>query len=409
MRAEGPSLLLVTQLTGVAGLPDLPFVFAGRFEGDHARFKADRFTARLGPSDVGGSFRVDFEGKPRIQAKLASEVLNVRRYFEVRAARKAEQKEAAGESATSPRSRGAFVISDTPFELGILNKVDADVNWRVGEFVLPLERFNDIEIDVQLADGRLRAGPLAITGSGGGTLDADLRLEPADNAYTLKTNLTVDDVRVRVSRDDQLRDQRPTFDINIEYGGTGSSPHDIASTANGRMQLVASEGVMDRSIMNLVAADVLTTLLEALNPFSKEKSTTRLECAVVVIEVEDGVAVMEPMAVQTDVMTVLGGGKIDFSTEELDLNWVTKPRKGIGVSASLITNPYIKLGGTLGDPNIEMKPLEAMTSTGIAVATGGLSILGKGLYDRITAEQKVCEQALKKVEKRRQKEAGAGR
>ena len=156
-----------------------------------------------------------------------------------------------------------------------------------------------------------------------------------------------------------------------------------------------------------MAADVLLALLEALNPFAKEKPATRLECAVVVIEVEDGVAVMEPMAVQTDVMTVLGGGKIDFSTEKLDLNWATKPRKGIGVSASLITNPYIKLGGTLANPSIEMKPIEAMTSTGIAVATGGISILAKGLFDRITAEQKVCEQALKKVEKRRQRGTGA--
>jgi uncharacterized protein involved in outer membrane biogenesis len=408
IRVEGPSLVLVTQLTGVAGLPDLPFVFAGSFEGDPRRFKTEEFSARLGPSDVGGSFRVDLEGKPRIQAQLASDVLNVRRHFEQRAAKKAEQKEAAGESATSPRPRGAFVISDTPFELGILNKLDADVNWRVGEFVLPLERFSDIEIDVQLADGRLQAGPLAITGSGGGTLDADLRLEPAGNAYTFKTNLIVDDVRMVVSRDDELRDQRPTIDMNVEYGGTGSSPHEIASTANGRIHVVASEGVMDSSIMNLVAADVLIALLEALNPFSKEKPATRLDCAVIVFNIENGVAVLNPMAVQTDVMTVLGGGKIDFSTEDLDLSWVTKPRKGIGVSASLITNPYIKLGGTLGRPQIEMKPLEAMTSTGIAVATGGISILAKGLFDRITAEQNVCEQALKKVEKRQRKRAGTG-
>jgi uncharacterized protein involved in outer membrane biogenesis len=408
MRAEGPSLVLVSQLTGVADLPDQPFEIAGSFEGDPRRFKTDQFMARLGASDVGGSFRVDLEAKPKLQAELVSEVLNVRRYFEERAARKAETDAASAAAGTPTRPRGALVISDTPFKLGLLNRVDADVNWRVGDFVLPIERFSDIEIDIVLADGRLEVGPLSVTGSGGGTLDADLVLEPSGSAYTLQSRLIVDDVRMRVSRDDQLRDQRPTFDINVEYGGTGSSPHEIASTANGRMQLVASEGVMDRSIMHLVAADVLTTLLEALNPFSKEKPPTRLECAVVVIEVEDGVAVMEPMAVQTDVMTVLGGGTIDFSTEELALNWVTKPRKGIGVSASLITNPYIKLGGTLGDPQIEMKPLEAMTSTGIAVATGGISILAKGLFDRITAEQKVCEQALKKAEKRERKKAGTG-
>jgi uncharacterized protein involved in outer membrane biogenesis len=408
LSVQGPSSTLVSQLTGVDNLPDQPFEVAGSFEGDPGHFKADRFKARLGTSDVGGFFRIDLEQKPKLQADLVSEVVNVRRYFEERAARKSEQQATTQNTAASPRAKGGLVISDRPFELGILNKMDADVNWRIGDFILPVERFMDVQIDLQLADGRLEAGPLAITSSDGGSLDADLILEPTGDAYTLETNILVDDVRVRVASDDELRDQRPTFDINLEYGGTGSSPHEIASTANGRMQLVASEGVMDRSIMNLVAADVLTSLLEALNPFSKEKPTTRLECAVVVIEVEDGVAVMEPMAVQTDVMTVLGGGKIDFSTEELDLNWVTKPRKGIGVSASLITNPYIKLGGTLGDPQIEMKPLEAMTSTGIAVATGGISILAKGLFDRITAEQKVCEQALKKVEKRRRKEAGAG-
>ena len=60
-----------------------------------------------------------------------------------------------------------------------------------------------------------------------------------------------------------------------------------------------------------------------------------------------------------------------INTEKLNLEWVTKPRKGLGLSASMITNPYIKLGGTLGNPSIEMKPLEALTTTGAAVATAG--------------------------------------
>jgi len=405
IRAEGPSMVLVSQLTGVADLPDQPFEIAGSFEGDPRRFKTDQFMARLGASDVGGSFRVDLEAKPKLQAELVSEVLNVRRYFEERAARKAEADAASAAAGTPPRPRGALVISDTPFELGLLNRVDADVNWRVGDFVLPIERFSDIEIDIALADGRLEVGPLSVTGSGGGTLDADLVLEPSGSAYTLQSRLIVDDVRMRMSRDDESHDQRPSINIDLEYGGLGGSPHEIASNADGEIQVVVSEGVMDKSIMNLVAADVLATLLEALNPFSKEKPTTRLECAVMVFKIENGVGVLDPMAIQTDVMTVIGGGRIDFSTEKLGLDWVTKPRKGIGVSASLITNPYIKLGGTLGDPHIDVKPLEGMTSTGIAVATGGISILAKGLFDRITAEQKVCEQAVKKVEKRRRKEA----
>jgi hypothetical protein len=112
------------------------------------------------------------------------------------------------------------------------------------------------------------------------------------------------------------------------------------------------------------------------------------------------VARIEPMVARTDVMTLVGSGRIDFATEKIDFQWTAKPRKGVGLSASTITNPYIKLGGTLANPVVEVKPLEAVTSTGVAVATGGLSILGKGLLDRITAERKVCKQALRKAGER---------
>ena len=101
-----------------------------------------------------------------------------------------------------------------------------------------------------------------------------------------------------------------------------------------------------------------------------------------------------------DRTSFLGRGKIDFGTERLNLNWVTKPRKGIGLSASMITNPYIKLGGTLSRPAVELKPLEAVTSTGVAVATLGVSLVAKGMLDRITAEKKVCKRALEEIDAR---------
>jgi hypothetical protein len=66
----------------------------------------------------------------------------------------------------------------------------------------------------------------------------------------------------------------------------------------------------------------------------------------------------------------------------------------------MVTNPYIKLGGTLADPSLELKPLEAVTSTGVAVATLGISLVAKGLFDRITAEKKVCKHALEEIESR---------
>jgi hypothetical protein len=80
--------------------------------------------------------------------------------------------------------------------------------------------------------------------------------------------------------------------------------------------------------------------------------------------------------------------------------WTLKPRKGVGISAGSIANPYVKLGGTLSSPALEVKTLKAVTSTGAAVATAGLTVLFRGFYDRITAEKKVCVEALEKAQRK---------
>ena len=113
--------------------------------------------------------------------------------------------------------------------------------------------------------------------------------------------------------------------------------------------------------------------------------------------VEGGVARLRPLIAVTDQMTIAGRGSIDLSTEKLDLSWVAKPRRGIGLSASAITNPYIKLGGTLSAPSLAVKPLQATTATAAAITTGGLSILAKGFWDRFTSGTRACEKLKEKV------------
>jgi hypothetical protein len=55
-----------------------------------------------------------------------------------------------------------------------------------------------------------------------------------------------------------------------------------------------------------------------------------------------------------------------------------------------------------------VRPLTAAASTGAAVATFGLTILSRGIYNRITAEKKVCVDALAEARKQEDKHA-AGR
>ena len=111
-----------------------------------------------------------------------------------------------------------------------------------------------------------------------------------------------------------------------------------------------------------------------------------------------GIVTLKPFAVRSERMTTVGGGNLDLKTEKLSFDWITKPRQGLGLSASALTNPYIKVGGTLSKPTIAVKPLEATVQTGAAVATMGLSLVAQGLWNRMTSERKVCERAIEEAE-----------
>ena len=43
-------------------------------------------------------------------------------------------------------------------------------------------------------------------------------------------------------------------------------------------------------------------------------------------------------------------------------------------------------------PSIAIDAMSSVTTTGVAVATGGLSLLARGLWDRVSAEASVCEE-----------------
>ena len=179
----------------------------------------------------------------------------------------------------------------------------------------------------------------------------------------------------------------------------GKSFREVAASADGRVLVVLGAGRVPNTRSDFLSSGVLIGLLDALNPFRKSSPYTAVECGVAAAGIEHGKTVVEPIAVRTDKITVVGNGKLDLDTEAIDLVWTIKPRSGSGISAGSIANPYIRLGGTLASPRIEMKPLAAVASTGAAVATVGVTILYRGIYNRISAEKKVCVDALAKTRK----------
>jgi uncharacterized protein involved in outer membrane biogenesis len=395
LHVSGPGTDLIAQLTGYDKLPDKPFEIGGAFHGTSEKFTTKNLEITLGESDLKGSLEVDIRGKPQVTAKIASKHLELGEL----APRLPGQEDQAPAPQTAPRnSKAGLVFSENPIDFGWLRRADGDVDITIGTLQLPVKRFHDIELEARLVDGRLDFHRIAMVGSREGNGSGTLVLEPVGDSYRVELDLDLNAIRFDLPVEGAPDvASSPPVDFDVQMQAQGASPHEFASSSNGSIQIVVGKGVMDSRVVDMITADILLTLLKAFNPFAKEDVATELQCAIVLLTFEDGLAKLDPMVMQSNKMTMLGDGKIDLGTEKLNLEWVTKPRKGIGISASMITNPYIKLGGTLSKPAIELKPMEAMASTGVAVATMGISLVAKGMLDRVTAEKKVCEKALEEI------------
>ena len=269
----------------------------------------------------------------------------------------------------------------------------------MADLTVPGYRVRDAEIGGELRDGALTLDHLDGTGVTGGRASGKLSVAAQGDGYRLHAEGQLEGGRLVTSNTGESLASAPSLDVEYEVDGVGKSFREVAASADGRALVVLGAGRVPNTRSDLMSSGLLIGLLDALNPFRKSSPYTAVECGVAAAGIEHGKTVVAPIAVRTDKITVVGNGKLDLGTEAIDLVWTIKPRSGAGISAGSIANPYIRLGGTLASPRLEVKPLAAAASTGAAVATLGVTILSRGIYNRITAEKKVCVDALAKTRK----------
>ena len=118
------------------------------------------------------------------------------------------------------------------------------------------------------------------------------------------------------------------------------------------------------------------------------------ECGAFFLEVENGVARTDRgMAIKFHDFTLIGGGQIDLSNEQLDIVFASKARKGLGINTNTLAK-MVRVGGTIKNPEIgaDSKGLfKTGLALGAALASGGLSLIAQGLLDKQVANSDVCQ------------------
>ena len=93
-------------------------------------------------------------------------------------------------------------------------------------------------------------------------------------------------------------------------------------------------------------------------------------------------------------------GAADLRNKRIDLKFRTVAREGLGLSATQLLNPYVKVSGTLAKPELTLDQKGTLISGGTAVATGGLSILASSVWDRFSTLEDPCASVIAEADRR---------
>ena len=324
-----------------------------------------------------GHLQFDEGQKPSIVAEISAE--------------RFELGDTAVENNDSSESKSGRVFSDKPISQSWLDTANAEIQLSIKKLLIGGDELDDVRVSVSLKDGALAIDPVEFT-KGDGNASASVSLKPTETALVMRVQLSAKRLRLAAAASsNQDPNTVPPLDLELDILGSGNTWHEIAASSGGHIAGSHHEGQINMQGSGLLFSDILISVLQALNPLSEAEEFANVECSIINVNVENGVATVNELAAQLEKLKIIASGKINLDTEQLDLTMRTKTREGFGVSIGGVVNSFLAIGGTLDEPAVSLDPTGSATTAGAAIATGGLSVLAKGLWDRLSAETNICQ------------------
>jgi len=372
-----------------------PLSASSRIEGSLEEFTLSNLSLQHGASQISGDLQVKAGEQGRLSGSLHADVLDLRPWINNRTS-----SEADSETANVRKTSGStdMIFGDDPV-IGVGKhafELDLDIGIDRAELVNTV--IEDIRLGLLMLNDELRLDPLEMSDRRGSSIAGKLALDGTGSLPFLEIELHGKDLRLGLfGIEGQDLATYPPTDVEINLHGKGGTWHEMASSLNGTLQIFHGKGLVAPSAFKFIFSDFVTNLFRTLNPSASPKNYTQLICSVIAAEVVSGQVEVNPIIMQTKEVTTVSSGTIDLGTERIDLTFNSKARKGLGLNAGALINPFVKVGGTLAYPAMELAPAKAAISGGAAVATGGLSVLAKSLTDRFLSSRDPCGDARKKL------------
>ncbi|MBK0033078.1 AsmA family protein [Erwinia sp. S43] len=376
LRFSGDTLANLYGLTGVL-LPDTPPYetdghLSARFrEKGGAVFRYQNFNGHIGDSDIRGSLTYSqTKPRPKLEGELESRQLRMADLGPLigvnsgKGSEKTEQaKKKRGEASTQPADR---VLPHDKFDSKSWNVMDADVRFS-GKRIehgssLPL---SDLSTHVILKNGDLRLDPLRF-GMAGGTINSSIHLEGDKTPLQGRADVHARSLKLRQLFPDVQAMQSALGQLNGDatLSGRGNSVADLLATSNGNLKLLMNDGLISRSLMEIVGLNVGNYVVSKL--FGDDE--VKINCAAANLQVKNGLASSQLFVFDTENAVINITGTTNFANERLDLS-IDPESKGIRI-ITLRSPLYVR--GTFKNPDAGVKAGPLIARGAAAVALGAV-------------------------------------
>jgi uncharacterized protein involved in outer membrane biogenesis len=372
--------------------PSIPLTLSATATLTQDQLTAEPFAITFGDSDLGGALKVQFDDPISVTSKAHSKLLNLTQFADNTESEVDDTAATESDEPVEPPSE--WVFNDEPLPFDFLNAASVDLELTVDVFQQGPLHLEELGMSLKLDDGSL-SFTSGFDVAAGGSAKSELALSVKNDIADLELTFDIRDLRVSLIEDDERElSQIPPMGLEIDVRSSGNTARELAAGANGNVIFMQGAGKVDNAAGGVFSTDIVAQLFGALNPFAEKEPFSNWECTVFALDINDGVAEITSMLAQSEKVTIVGGGDIDLNTEELNIEFNTKQRSGVGISADMFVTPFVQLAGTLAEPRIGLDTSGVLISGGAAIMTAGASFFIKGMADRASGQSDRCAAAL---------------
>ena len=296
------------------------------------------------------------------------------------------------------KTQEKYFFSDEALPFNLLPVADGSIGINIAELGVPDQApFTNFKKTLQFKNDRIEANDLSFN-IGKGNAHAQLSIAGINRPFPklalkgMARDFTLEQILATSASKASVAGGN--VELAFDLKGSGASLHQLASQANGVLQISVGNGTLASQFLNK-GGDFVITVFDAINPLYKNSKQTVLECAVAYLPVNNGaVNIQNSVVFETDRLDTVLSGSIDLRTEALNLT--ISPKEKSGLTTGLDLAGLVKIVGTLQNPSTGVNKAGVVNSAvniGLGFLTGGISIAAENAKSLATKSQP-CKAAL---------------